>query len=119
MCGRQADVKRSTCCDPGRCNQPALLDTALAAVRHFLSAAAAPVDFSRVQAEIDGERPLGVRIGWMGGGVGHFLTVIGYEEGTGTVVVADPKYGESSIPVAVLQTSYKGLGTWTDTYFTI
>lgn len=120
QCGiAERTLNDPACCQPGLCNRPAQLDAALAAVQHFFSAASGSVEFSRVQEEIDADRPIGVRIGWTGGGVGHFLTVIGYNELETEVIVADPKYGESAIPLTTLQSSYKALGMWTDTYFTV
>ena len=100
------------------CNQPAALDAALGAVNHFFNMQVGPIDFPEIAQQINDDLPVGARIGWTGGGIGHFVAVIGYNELTGMVVVADPLHGESAISVATLKSSYKGLGRWTDTYFT-
>jgi hypothetical protein len=74
--------------------------------------------FQAVDDEIDGGRPLGIRVAWSGGGA-HFLSVIGYLEGaTNYVAVDDPIYGKSDLTYATLETSYQGSGTWTHSYYT-
>jgi len=107
------------CCGSGSCNVPAELNEALSAVHHFNYSSAQSSDFGEVRDQIDLDRPLGVRIGWSGGGVGHFVTVSGYDETTQWVVVDDPLYGRSSLPHAEFRNSYKNLGSWTDSYFTV
>lgn len=108
-----------TCCDAGLCNVPGFLDRALSAVKHHLFTSPGVIGFGEIIAQIEGDLPIGVRVGWSGGGVGHFLAIIGYDETTNRIDVADPRFGPSTITVAELETSYKGLGNWTDTYFTI
>jgi hypothetical protein len=72
----------------------------------------------RVIAEIDANRPVGVRIGWSGGG-GHFIAIAGYStNGAEFVDVEDPWYAASTVNWNVLLHAYKGNGTWTDTYLT-
>jgi hypothetical protein len=106
------------CCVPGNCNKPWYLSKALRAVHHYFSCSPNSISFSRVVTEIDLEQPVGVRIGWTGGGVGHFLAIVGYDETTEKIDLDDPRFGPSTTTIAALETSYQGLGRWTDTYFT-
>src|SRR3954468_1677960 len=67
-----AELSRTDCCNspvPQPCNVPWYLDRALTRTQNFVSVTG-PVSFSTVRAEIDAGRPVGVRIGWAGGG-GH------------------------------------------------
>lgn len=111
------------CCpagtNPGVCNVPYYLDRALTRVGHFatMMAGAAPLN-SQVITEINANRPVGVRIGWSGGG-GHFVAIAGYSTNGGQFVdVEDPWYSASTVTYAVLQSAYKGTGAWTHTYWT-
>src|SRR6202035_2755987 len=77
-----SELGRSDCCGTGAsgpCNVYGFLNTALTTVGHFDHMVGQAVDFQTVDGEIDAERPLGVRIGWSGGG-GHFLAIGGYRE---------------------------------------
>jgi hypothetical protein len=111
------------CCpagtNPGACNVPYYLDRALARVGHFRTMIAGAAPFTpQVTAEINASRPVGVRIGWSGGG-GHFVAIAGYSTNGGQFVdVEDPWYSASTVTYAVLQSAYKGTGTWTHTYWT-
>jgi hypothetical protein len=60
-------------------------------------------------------RPLGVRIGWAGGG-GHFVVLDGWI-GPASVDIQDPWYGHSVYNYSVFTTRYQGTGAWTDSYF--
>jgi hypothetical protein len=72
----------------------------------------------QVITEISANRPVGVRIGWQGGG-GHFIAIAGYSTNGGQFVdVEDPWYQASAVSYAVLQSAYKGTGSWTHTYWT-
>jgi hypothetical protein len=49
-----------------------------------------PMSYS-MKSEIDGSRPFLVRIKWnSGGSVGHFMSVVGYDDKVGDVLVVDP-----------------------------
>jgi hypothetical protein len=47
------------------------LSTVLARVGHLASVTGGSTSFANLRTELDNGRPLGVRIGWSGGG-GHF-----------------------------------------------
>jgi hypothetical protein len=72
-----------------------------------------------IRGEIDGNRPLGARIGWSGGG-GHFVVLGAYATSPAGdfVTVEDPLFGPSTLPLSTFQSSYQGSGTWTHTYWT-
>jgi hypothetical protein len=113
------------CCPPGNhsddCDIPWFLDQALSVTNNYkTSAPGGPASIVQIQTEIDGGRPLGVRIGWEDGG-GHFLCVIGYSvvSGVDWVTVEDPYYDPSYIPYSELCSNYQLIGgVWTDSYWT-
>ena len=111
------------CCPAGTnpvpCNVAYYLDRALTRVGHYRSLLGrAAILASEVIPEINANRPVGVRIGWSNGG-GHFIAIAGYSTNGGPFVdVEDPWYSASTITYAVLQSAYKGRGTWTHTYWT-
>jgi hypothetical protein len=73
-----------------------------------------------VAAEIDNGHPMGIRIGWHGGG-GHFVVIYGYRQDSSDnyYYVDDPIYGRSP-PLAEedLRTNYQFAGDWTHSYYT-
>jgi hypothetical protein len=107
-----------TCCIDGstdQCNQPWHLDRALQIVASFRAAILGKSPLATVQAEVNACRPLGIRIGWNGGG-GHVVATFGY---AGTdIYIGDPWYGDSVVDYAQFPASYQGGGTWTNSYFT-
>lgn len=116
-----AELGLTGCCDdpvPGPCNVPWYLDRALTRTSNFVSITGT-VSFSTVRDEIDAGRPVGVRVGWSGGG-GHFMCIYGYSWVVGQEYfdIDDPIYGKSHLSVADFSTNYQGSGTWTHTYFT-
>jgi Papain-like cysteine protease AvrRpt2 len=113
------ELGRADCCAtpvPNPCNVYGYLDQALAVVGHFDHMDGTQEPEAVVFTEICAGRPLGVRIAWSGGGA-HFVMCIG-DDNAGTVTVADPFYGTSTIPFGTLQSGYQGSGTWTHSYFT-
>ena len=115
------ELGQSSCCVDGStsvCDQPWYLDRALKRVGAFKKAESGrPKDLDKVRQEIDAKRPVGIRIGWSGGG-GHFITVEGYRSDGGSIAVEDPWYGASDIPFASMGGGYQGSGSWTHTYYT-
>jgi hypothetical protein len=101
------------------CNKDWYLEQGLACVSHLASPpVSGPSPYSFVQQEITSNHPVGVRIGWYGGG-GHFVALSGYDDSTGTqfVDVEDPWYGPSTYDYNSFSTAYQsGAGGWTDTY---
>jgi hypothetical protein len=116
-----AELGQTTCCRDGSspaCNRWWYLDRALRRVGHLRSWAPDPCGVDTVHTEINGQHPVGVRIGWQDGG-GHFVVVDGYSGADGrTVSVRDPWYGSSELPYDKFATSYQGSGRWTHTYLT-
>ena len=120
------ELRRQDCCGKGggrSCNLYGYLASALNRVGRLRvwrpSRAATP---NEMQAEVDGSRPLCLRIAWASGGA-HFLALIGYlPDGVAPirnlVMVADPRWGVSVLPYDVLRKAYRQEGRWTDTYFT-
>ncbi len=59
------------CCAEGsteKCNRPWYLDRALKLADRFGRKSKGAADWATIQREIDAGRPIGVRIGWRGGG---------------------------------------------------
>jgi len=112
---------QTTCCQNGstaQCNVPWYLEKGLNTVGHLAGPPTPSAEaFLYVQTEINGGRPVGVRIGWSGGG-GHFVVLRGYDDTNGSQLldVEDPWYGSSIVDYTAFSTSYQGSGTWTDTY---
>jgi Papain-like cysteine protease AvrRpt2 len=116
------ELGQTTCCVDGssrQCNQPNVLDAPLRRAGVFDRMVAGSVAYATVCTEVDGGRPLPIRIGWSGGG-GHFIAIEGYRSsGEQWVAIGDPWYGDSDVTVSNLTGgSYQGSGTWTHTYFT-
>ena len=116
-----AELGLTGCCIhpvPGPCNVPWFLDRALTRTNNFVSITG-PQTFAAVRDEIDAGRPVGVRIGWSGGG-GHFMCIYGYSliMGQEYFDIDDPIYGKSHLSVTDFSSNYQGSGTWTHTYFT-
>jgi hypothetical protein len=115
-------LQQTTCCANGgsaQCNCPWYLDRSLSLVNRLRSYVQGVASFTGVQQEINNNDPLGVRIGWTGGG-GHFVVIDGYDDSTATdyVLVADPIWGVSQVPYTVFMSNYRGNGTWTHSYYT-
>ena len=117
-----AELKENGCCGTGssaKCNVPWYLDRALRRTGNFARKSDGPARWETVRSEIDAGRPVGVRIGWFGGG-GHFVMITGYRGAGGAreVDVQDPWTGTSHITMDTLVKSYKNRGKWTHTYLT-
>lgn len=98
-------------------NMPYYLDRALSAFGHLRApVVGAPLAPNQVQQEIRSGKPLGTRIGWVGGG-GHFMVIEGYlATAVPRVAIHDPIYGQSDMDYGVYQTAYQGSGNWTHSY---
>ena len=115
------------CCQQGgswQCNQPHYLDRALARVGRLRNVAGV-VSRGVVEGELNGRRPLPIRVGWNNGapnGGGHFLAISGsspYGPNDTVFEVTDPIYAVSSITgFALANGGYQqGGGRWTHSYF--
>jgi hypothetical protein len=116
----QAFQRDDCCSEPaasGDCNQPHFLNRALQIVGHFDRMENNALDTQRIATEIQAGRPVGVRIGWSGGG-GHAIAIGGFRPNQQSVHIEDPAYGPSDIQFNTLLTVYQGNGSWTHTYFT-
>jgi hypothetical protein len=72
-------LNQATCCQNGStptCNQPHHLDQALTRTGNLNQFVVGPISLGQVQAEINQQRVLGVRIGWPNGLVGHFVATV-------------------------------------------
>lgn len=119
-----AEFDRDNCCGAGGnaldCDQPWYLNLALGRVGRLRAMIGHPLEFEQVQAEIGSARPLGIRIGWSGGG-GHFIAAIGWSvtaTGQRLVTICDPIYGVSELTFEALNLRYRGAGAWTHSYLT-
>jgi Papain-like cysteine protease AvrRpt2 len=115
------ELDEDSCCRNGSskaCNRPWKLDRALDRVDAFRrKEQGIPDDLDEVRREIDAGRPVGIRIGWRGGG-GHFVVIEGYRNDEYGVAIEDPWHGASDVPLAHLSGRYQGSGAWTHTYYT-
>ena len=119
-----AELGRNDCCaspSSANCNQPWTLNTVLTRVGHLANFSNGVTSFADVRTEIDNGRPLGVRIGWSGGG-GHFNVIACYTSTlllrSQTVQIEDPWYGTSVWDYDTFRTAYQGTGSWTHSYKT-
>ncbi|SRR6266849_529570 len=125
QCGvASAELAPLSCCGVDAadgCNQPWYLDAALRRVGHFNHMSSLSSEFTAVQEEINGRRPLGCRIAWTGGGA-HFVALGGWlisADGSLYVNVCDPFYGQMQKKYADFVSAYMSLGDeWTHSYFT-
>lgn len=117
-----AELGQTTCCTNGStaaCNQPWYLDNVLNTTGNLDAFSSGTMAFVDLRAEIDAGQPLGVRIGWSGGG-GHFVVIEGYKPGPAEqrVAIDDPWYGASDLTYTAFASSYRGSGSWTHSYTT-
>jgi hypothetical protein len=115
--------QQENCCPPGAapdCDKSFDLNPALERVNHSGGGAIKGVcSYNFLQGEIDGNRPVAVRIGWdEGGPQGHFILLTSYDDEMGEMVrVEDPQYGPSDVPFEQLRGShYREFGSWTHYY---
>jgi hypothetical protein len=77
-----------------------------------------PLPAAQVEQEIQGDSPIGTRIGWPKEG-GHFMTIVGYLDApVPRVAISDPIFGESDVDYDLYCKAYQGSGTWTHSYLT-
>ena len=116
-----AELAQTGCCQDGasgQCNRPWYLDRALTRTGNLAGQSAGTAPISRIRSELDAGRPIGIRIGWAGGG-GHFVMISGcFDDATGILEVRDSIYGTSEISIAAFSSGYQGSGSWTHTYYT-
>jgi hypothetical protein len=111
-----------SCCPAGSnaaCDIPWYLDSALARVGHYNTYGTGPAPLPIIKTEIDNNRPLGVRVAWSGGGA-HFVAISGYATSPGgdVVTIDDPIHARSTLLLSTFQSSYRGTGSWTHSYWT-
>lgn len=114
-----AELAQSTCCDDGStaaCNQPWYLDKALDRTENLRSWNGEVATPAEVDAELAAGNPVGVRIGWDGGG-GHFMVLSAYQALLNRVEVRDPIYGTTVYDYETFRDEYQGTGSWTHTYY--
>lgn len=120
-----AELRQTSCCQSGAsapCNQPWYLDSALQRTANLDHLASGAASFAQSSSQVQQGRPLGVRIGWAGGG-GHFIAISGYDDSDPAnlfVYVCDPNpgVGPSWVSYNSLVNAYQGTGHWTTCYYT-
>jgi len=109
------------------CNQAANLGNALSVIGRFRQRIVGRLSFDQLKAQIDGQRPVGIRIQWRGAG-GHYLLVTGYEAASSAqlVEVSDPALPDGLIPYDTLCETYqnserpgRSSGFWSHTYLLV
>lgn len=112
-------LRQTTCCVNGgssQCNQPWYLGTALRIVGNLRGSASGRATLVSVQSEINGGRPLCLRIGWNAGG-GHFVAIYGYAGSN--INIGDPWWGYTVQAYRDFPANYHSGGSWTDSYYTM
>ncbi len=107
------------CTSPDPCNSPQPLTPALKSTGRLAAHGAGNIAYAAVINEINAGRPVACHITWPDGN-GHFITVIGYNQGTGYVDIRDP---DPTAPPSITMpytafTSNYGAGRWDWTYRT-
>jgi hypothetical protein len=124
QCGvANRNLHQRNCCGKGahsKCNVTGHLRHVLRLVRHARRPCEIKrrIPFSRVEQEINAERPLGVRTQWRGGDQGHFLTIIGYHRELELLTIADPLFGRSYWHYGAFSKGYRHSGEWKNSYYT-
>lgn len=120
-----AELSLPCCTSPSSsttCNVPWYMDAALSRVGHFDRWTGTPEPLATIQSEIAGDRPLGARVAWAGGGA-HFIAIGGWLmdiAGQAFLDIHDPFYGESQVSLQAFNHSYRSPGdTWTHSYFVL
>jgi len=118
-----AALPRTDCCGQGAgaaCNVPWYLQTALGVTDNLRQMLSHALDEAAIRTEIAASAPIGVRVGWFGGG-GHFMVVDGCltaSDGTVYIDICDPIYLNTRFALDAFAASYQGGGTWIHTYLT-
>ena len=117
-----AALAQKTCCANGAtrtCNRPWYLDRALRRTSNIHTWRSGSMSFADLAEQLAHGSPVGVRIGWKGGG-GHFVVVgkCSDREDRQFVVAHDPWSGTSTCEYQEFKNNYKGSGRWTHTYLT-
>jgi hypothetical protein len=114
-----AELGQSSCCNDGStsaCNQPWFLNNVLDRTQNLRSWSGTVAMASEVDAELAAGNPVGIRIGWFGGG-GHFMVLSAYNSVLNQVEVRDPIFGTSVYDYDDFRDNYQDAGSWTHTYF--
>jgi hypothetical protein len=118
QCSLASQILSSDCCAaPVPCNTPAFLQDALQAIGKLREVRPASLSFAETVDELSHGFPIGVRIGWFGGG-GHFLVIRGCRDGPGVHLlnIADPWFVDSIQDFDNFSSNYLDRGEWTDTF---
>ncbi len=130
QCRVAADVlgrEHTDCCDQGGegCNQFGYLNRTLAHFNCFDRYESGASSATAIKSEVEGRRPLGVRVQWTRGrgkGSGHFVAVSGVRvTDDPMIVVKDPWEGTTEVmALDNLERGYgSGKGKWTHSFFTL
>jgi hypothetical protein len=118
QCSLARQVLGQDCCAaPIPCNTPTYLQDALQAVGRLRAVQPGSLSFGDTLDQIRRGFPIGVRIGWFGGG-GHFVVIRGCHDAPGIQLlsIADPWFVDSIQDFDAFCPSYLGRGEWTDTF---
>jgi hypothetical protein len=123
QCRVAAAECKQPCCADGTtqlCNKDWYLEVALKRVGHHRNAFPGNVASKDVAAELNRDRPVGIRVQWGAAGGGHFLAIRGIDSHDGATYfeVTDPIYGESTVSEADLLAGryLNSGGQWTHSY---
>ncbi len=106
----------------GPCDETYYLHEALTTVGHLGGPPTGPLSATEIQAQLQQNRPIGVRIRWQSGR-GHFIVLTGYLDGRRSYVEVHDSASDSRDPTELslthLMTRYAGLGIWSHSFVTM
>lgn len=110
----------TTCCgSPSNCNDAKKLSVALKVTGNYINHIEAIINWGQIKAEIIAGRLVCARVQWDEGG-GHFVAIYGVSRirSSRKIFVDDPLYGKILMRYERFRDNYRGLGSWSHTYFT-
>jgi hypothetical protein len=109
----------SCCPELVACNQDERLSDVLQSIGHLASSENRRLSFDEVIAEIRRDRPVGVRVRWRQGPLGHVMVISGYicRQGERWLVLEDSLFGHNERLVREFP-NFKIPSTWNYSYLT-
>lgn len=114
---------QTTCCVNGRtpaCDRPATTGDVLNKIGRLRQQTEQAEPFAALDTEISAGRPVGARIVWKNNLGAHAVVIAGVGDNTNPVITVHDPGDQSSTTMRydIFCNSYRGMGTWTRTWFT-
>jgi Peptidase_C39 like family len=108
------NISSCDCCrEPGRCNVQGSMDVGMKFIRHYVERTDEAARLEVIKAEIDNQRPVGVRV-QLGTGEEHIVVIVGYDHSS-QLYVWNPARGYIKTDMNNWVTH---VGWWQNTCFT-